>query len=90
MKPKLAGVPEDDDLHSDSRDVVRDSSLTRVGRKGDDTEMIQGFNGVGRWRRLKGGMTMDSGCSIDAVPAGHAPNVAMSPVPASRANRRKR
>ena len=31
---------------------------------------------------------MDSGCSIDTVPTGHAPNVAMSPVPASRANRR--
>ena len=31
---------------------------------------------------------MDSGCSIDTVPTGHAPNVSMAPVPASRANRR--
>ena len=31
---------------------------------------------------------MDSGCSIDTVPTGHAPNVAMGPVPASRANHR--
>ena len=31
---------------------------------------------------------MDSGCSIDTVPIGHAPNVTMSPRPASRANRR--
>ena len=31
---------------------------------------------------------MDSGCSIDTMPLGHAPNVEMGPVPASRANRR--
>ena len=31
---------------------------------------------------------MDSGCSIDIVPTGHAPNVRMVPVPADRANRR--
>ena len=31
---------------------------------------------------------MDSGCSIDTVPTGHAPNVRMDPVPADRANRR--
>ena len=31
---------------------------------------------------------MDSGCSIDTMPLGHAPNVKMGPVPASRANRR--
>ena len=31
---------------------------------------------------------MDSGCSIDTVPIGHTPNVAMGPVPANRANRR--
>ena len=33
------------------------------------------------------GITMVSGCSIDTVPTGHAPNVAMGPIPASRANR---
>ena len=31
---------------------------------------------------------MDSGCSIDTVPGGHAPSVAMGPIPLSRANRR--
>ena len=31
---------------------------------------------------------MDSGCSIDTVPAGHAPNVAMGPVPPERASRK--
>ena len=31
---------------------------------------------------------MDSGCSIDTVPSGHAPNVAMGPIPPSRSNRR--
>ena len=31
---------------------------------------------------------MDSGCSIDTVPTGHAPNVKMDPVPPERANRR--
>ena len=31
---------------------------------------------------------MDSDCSIDIVPKGHAPNVEMSPVPLERANRR--
>lgn len=87
-KPKLAEVPGDDYLHLDSCDVVRDSSFTRVGRKGDDTEMIPWLLGFGKWRRLKGGITMDSGCSIDTVPTGHAPNVAMGPVPASRVNSR--
>ena len=87
MKPKLAEVPEDDYLHLDSCDVVRVSSFTRVGRKGDDTEAVPGLLGTGKWRGLKGGITMDSGCSIDTVPIGHAPNVAMSPVPSSRASR---
>ena len=31
---------------------------------------------------------MDSGCFIDTVPTGHAPNARMDPVPADRANRR--
>ena len=31
---------------------------------------------------------MDSGCSIDTVPTGHALSVAMGSVPASRVNRR--
>ena len=31
---------------------------------------------------------MVAGCSIDTVPTGHAPNVAMGPVPANQASRR--
>ena len=31
---------------------------------------------------------MDSGCSVDTVPIGHAPNVAMGPISPDRANRR--
>ena len=85
VKPKPEEVPEVD---LDSCDVVKDSSFTGVGRKGDDTEAIPGLLRTGKWRRLKCGITMDSGCSIDTVPTGHAPNVAMGPVPASRVNRR--
>jgi hypothetical protein len=48
----------------DEMDVVNDG-YTRVGRKGDETESIPGLLGTGKWRRLKGGVTMDSGCSID-------------------------
>ena len=85
VKPKLAEVSE---VVLDSCDVVRDSSFTRVGWKGDETEVIPGLLGTGKWRRLKGGTTMGSGCSIDTVPTGYEPNVAMGPVPASRVNRR--
>ena len=69
-------------------DAVKDDKFTRVGRKGDDLELIPGLLGSGRWRRLKGGITMDSGCSIDTVPSGHAPNVTLGPIPLNRANRR--
>jgi hypothetical protein len=78
----------DADIDLDMCDVVRDDSFTRVGKKGDSTELIPGLLGTGKWRRLKGGITMDSGCSIDTVPTGHAPNVKMDPVPPERANRR--
>ena len=88
VKPKLAEVPEDDHLRLDTCDAVRDSSFTRVGQKGDSSELIPGLLGTGKWGRLKGGITMDSGCSIDIVPTVHAPNVEMSPVPPERANRR--
>ena len=88
VNPKLAEDVDIGTVHLDTVDAVKDSSFTRVGRKGDETEAIPGLLGTGKWRRLKGGITMDSGCSIDTVPTGHAPNVAMSPVPASRANRR--
>ena len=80
--------PDNEYIQLDTCDAVRDDSFTRVGRKGDDTESIPGLLDTGRWRQLKGGITTDSGCSIDTVPTGHAPNVAMGPVPANRANRR--
>ena len=88
MKPKLADVLQSDYLHLDTCGAVRDDSFTRVGRKGDNSDLIPGLLGTGKWRRLKGGKTMDSSCSIDTVPTGHAPNVAMGPVPPDRANRR--
>ena len=31
---------------------------------------------------------MDSGCSIDTMPVGHAPSIEMGPVPVERLNRR--
>ena len=88
MEPKLAEVPEDDYLRLDDVDAVKDDQFTRVGRKGDNLELIPRLLGSGRWRGLKGGITMDSGCSIDAVPSGHAPNVTMGPIPLNHANRR--
>ena len=102
VKPKFASAscctnpradvddPDDEYIHIqlDTCDAVRDDSFTRVGRKGDHTESIPGLLGTGKWRQLKGGITIDSGCSIDTVPTGHAPPVAMSQVPANRANRR--
>jgi len=87
-EPKLTSDIDIGILDLDSVDAVRDNSFTRVGRKGDETEAIPGLLGTGKWRRLKGGITMDSGCSIDTVPTGHAPNVKMSPIPPERANRR--
>jgi hypothetical protein len=71
----------------DEMDVVNDG-FTRVGRRGDESELIPGLLGARKWKRLKGGVTMDSGCSIDTMPTGHAPGIAMGPVPARRANRR--
>ena len=47
VKPKL---PEDDDIgtvHLNTVDAVKDSSFTRVGRKGDETEAIPGLLGTG-------------------------------------------
>ena len=76
-----------EDLIIDVMDVVNDG-YTRVGRRGDETESIPGLLGTGKWRRLKGGVTMDSGCSIDTMPTGYAPGITMGPAPASRANRR--
>ena len=40
--------------------AVKDE-FARVGRKGDEVESIPGLLGTGRWRRLTGGVTMDSG-----------------------------
>ena len=75
-----------DDLDLDVCDAVADSKAS--GRSEENVELIPGLIGSGKWRKLKGGVTMDSGCSIDTMPVTHAPNVHMGPVPASRANRR--
>ena len=83
VNPKLAEV---DDL--DLCDAVRDDSFGWRGRRGDGPELIPGLLGTGKWRMLKGGVTMNSGCSIETMPTGHAPGTKMGPVPASRANRR--
>ena len=77
----------DDPINLDEMNAVKDE-FARVGRKGDEVESIPGVLGTGRWRRLKGGVTMDSGCSIDTMPVGHAPGIAMGLVPAERLNRR--
>jgi hypothetical protein len=67
---------------------VASDGPSRTNRGSDDVESIPGLLGTGKWRKLKGGVTMDSGCSIDTMPKGHAPSIAMGPVPASRSNRR--
>ena len=77
----------DDPIKLDEMNAVKDE-FVRVGRKGDAVEHIPGLLGTGRWRRLKGGVTMDSGCSIDSMPVGHAPGIEMGPVPAERVHRR--
>ena len=83
VNPKLADV---DNL--DVCDAVRDDRFVRVGRKCDESELIPRLLGTCRWRQLKGGVTMDSGFSIDTMPTGHAPGIKMGPVPTRRANRR--
>ena len=85
----MGGEPETrtESMRLDECDAVGDG-FVRVGRKGDNDELVPGLLGVGKWRRLKGGVTMDSGCSIDTMPTGHAPGIAMGPVPPERANRR--
>ena len=85
----MGGEPETrtEPMNLDECDAVGDG-FTRVGRKGDNEELVPGLLGIGKWRRLKGGVTMDSGCSIDTMPTGHAPGIAMGPVPPERANRR--
>ena len=77
----------DDPINLDEMNAVKDE-FARVRSKGDEVESIPGLLGTDRWRRLKGGVTMDSGCSIDTMPVGHAPSIEMGPVPVKRLNRR--
>ena len=88
VNPKLAAGSQEDQWDLDQCDAVREGSHARTGRRNDERELIPGLLGTGKWRRLKGGVTMDSGCSIDTMPAGHAPNVELGPIPPERANRR--
>ena len=59
-EPKLAEFGVDPNL--DECDAIGDA---RAGpaRKGENIEQISGLIGIGKWRKLKGGVTMDSGCS---------------------------
>ena len=77
VNPKLA------DIKLDEADAVRDDSFVTVGRRGDDPELILGFLGTGKWRRLKSGVAMDSAFSIDTMPPGHATGIKMCPIPAN-------
>ena len=52
-----------------------------------DEELIPGLLGRGPWRRLKGGVTMDSGCAIDTMPKVKIPGVKMEPTPPNRKGR---
>ena len=70
-----------------SRQILKDWLKSRPSRR-SEPEIIPGLIGDGRWRRLKGGVTMDSGCSIDTMPLGHAPTIKMGHVPPERANQR--
>ena len=54
VKPKLAEVPEDIHSYLDSVDVVRYDSFTRVGKKGDSTELIPGLLGTGKMEATQG------------------------------------
>ena len=68
-----------DDLNGlDTGDVINDG-FTRVGRRGDESELTPGLLGAGKRSRLKGGVTMDSGCLVDTMPAGHVPGIAVCP-----------
>ena len=87
VKSKIAEDIADDSFQLDECDAVKDD-FVRVGRKGNDVESIPGLLGTGKWRRLNGGATMDSGCSIDTMPKGHAPGIALGPVLPARMNRR--
>ena len=77
--PKLAG--------SDEANAVGGQGFLRSSRKREDVEEISGLLGTGQWRRLKGGITMDSGCSLDTTPVTHAPNVQLGPIPECRQGR---
>ena len=59
----------------------------RGAERCDEVELIPGLLGTGRWRRLKGGVTIDSGCSLDIMPGKHAPNLKTRPKPRHRIGR---
>ena len=93
-KPKLASpispcyfefesLPDlDDDDHA-----CAVGEAAKADKSKDDAELIPGLLGTGRWRRLKGGVTMDSGCSLDIMPVGAAPGIKMQKTPEARKNK---
>ena len=54
----------------------------------DDVELIHGLLGRGPWRRLKGGITMDSGFAIDTMPGETAPGCKLLLIPSHRKGRK--
>ena len=56
VKPKLVT----EEVTIDEMDVVN-NSFRKVGRRGDESELIPGLLGAGKWRRLKGGGSVISG-----------------------------
>ena len=86
----LLGVeaePECNDPDADDVGTIGEQKGFRARQNLDNVELIPGLIGSGPWRRLKGGVTMDSGCSLDTIPATHAPNIQMDPIPARRHGR---
>ena len=71
VKPNLVEV-NDDYTKLDSCDVVNDG-FTRVGRRSDEAELIPGLLGAGKWRRLKGGVTMTRDACSTQCPMGMRP-----------------
>ena len=75
-------------MQGDEADVVQAADVRSPKKPSSrDVELIPGLLGSGKWRRLKGGITIDSGCSIDTMPAGHAPNITLGPIPEHRRGR---
>ena len=61
--------------------------VVKASKGKDDVELIPGLLGTGKWRRLKGGVTMDPGRSLDIMPVGASPGIKMQKTPEARKNK---